>query len=113
MKSSLKNSSRLDLINLSPLSLTKLKAVRVLALAVAQHLLANVYLPHMSLHLLTNGAVHLVRVDSTHSIILHSKREGVPDFEWTSISTRLAHLLNMLNKDDQKVPELLFLISGL
>ena len=31
---------------------------------------------------------------------------GVPDFEWTYITTRLSHLLNMLNNDDSTVREI-------
>ena len=31
---------------------------------------------------------------------------GVPDFEWTYITTRLSHLLNMLNNDDSTVREM-------
>lgn len=76
-------SSRLDLINSSPLPLImKLEAVRVLALSKVQHLLSNVHIPRKTLHLLTDKTVHLVRqwtglnTHTTRNIIFHSKREG-------------------------------------
>ena len=70
---------------------------------------------YQSLCDLTDKTVHLVRqwtglyTHTTRDIIFHSKREGglcVPNFEWTYIATRLSHLLNMLNNDDQYVREL-------
>ena len=107
-------SSRLDLIHASPLPLImKLEVVRVIALAKVQHLFSNV--PRKSLRDLTDKTVHLVRqwtglnTHTTRDIIFHSKREGglsVPNFEWTHIATRLSHLLNMLNNDDQYVRKL-------
>ena len=45
---------------------------------------------------------------TTRDIIFHTKQEGglgVPNFEWTYFATRLSHLLNMLNSDDQQVRE--------
>ena len=45
---------------------------------------------------------------TTRDIIFQTKQEGglgVPNFEWTYIATRLGHLLNMLNNNDQHVRE--------
>ena len=87
----------------------------VIAMSKVQHLFSNVHVPRKSLHDLTDKTVHLVRqwtglnTHRTRDIIFHSKREGglgVPNFEWTYIATRLSHLLNMLNNDDQYVREL-------
>lgn len=109
-------STRLDLIDASPLPLImKLEAIRQIALAKVQHLFSNVHIPRKALREMNDKTVRLVRQwtglnsHSTRDIIFHSKQEGglgVPNFEWTYFATRLGHLLNMLNSDDQYVREL-------
>ena len=108
--------TRLDLIHSSPLPLVmKLEAIGQVAMSKIQHLFANVHIPRKILFELNNRTVQRVRqwfglnTHTTRDIIFHSQREGglgVPDIEWTYISTRLSHLLNMLNSDDRTVREL-------
>ena len=108
--------ARLDMIHSSPLPLVmKLEAIGQIALAKIHHLFSNVHIPKKVLYELNNKTVQRVRewfgmsTHTTRDFIFHSKREGglgITDIEWTYISTRLAHLLNMLNSDDQAVREI-------
>ncbi len=108
--------NRVQKIDESPLPLTmKLEAIRQIALAKVQHLFANVHIPRNILREMNNKTVATVRrwlglnSHTTRDFIHHSAREGglgVPDIEWTYISTRLAHLVQMLNNDDQTVREM-------
>ena len=108
--------ARLDLINSSPLPLVmKLEAIGQIALSKIHHLFSNIHIPKKVLYDINNKTVQRVRewfglsTHTTRDLIFHSKREGglgVPDIEWTYLSTRLAHLLNMLNSDDRAVREL-------
>lgn len=94
--------TRLDLIHSSPLPLImKLEAIGQVALSKIQHLFANVHVPRKVLHDLNNKTVQRVRewfglnTHTTRDVIFHTQREGgfgVPDIEWTYISTRLSHL---------------------
>lgn len=93
----------------------KLEAIGQVALSKIHHLFSNVHIPKKALYDINNKTVQRVRewfglsTHTTRDFIFHSKREGglgVPDIEWTYISTHLSHLLNMLNSDDRAVREL-------
>ena len=103
-------------IDESPLPLLmKLDGIRQIAISKVQHFFANVHISRKVLQDLNNRTVKTVRrwfgmnSHTTRDVIHHSRREGglgVPDFEWTYFSTRLSHLLCMLNNDDDTVREM-------
>ncbi|CAB1421407.1 unnamed protein product [Pleuronectes platessa] len=93
----------------------KLEAIREVALAKIQHLFVNVHIPQNVLLDMNNTAVETVRrwlglnTHSTRDILFLSHKEGglgVPNVEWTYTTTRLTHLIRMLNNDDAAVREL-------
>ncbi|CAB1439889.1 unnamed protein product [Pleuronectes platessa] len=93
----------------------KLEAIREVALAKIQHLFANVHIPQNVLQDMNNKTVEAVRIwlglntHSTRDILFLSYKEGglgVPNVEWTCTTTRLTHLIRMLNNDDAAVREL-------
>ena len=104
---------RIDLIDSSPLPLVmKLEAIREVALAKIQHLFANVHIPQNVLQVMNNKTVEAVRrwlgvnTHSSRDILFLSHKEGglgVPNVEWTYTTTRLTHLIRMLNNDDAAV----------
>lgn len=108
--------TRLQKIDASPLPpLMKIDAIRQIALSRVQHFFANVHISRKILQDLNNKTVKTVRrwlglnSHTTCDVIHHSRRErglGVPDFEWTYITTQLSHLLSMLNNDDSIVREM-------
>ncbi|CAB1440765.1 unnamed protein product [Pleuronectes platessa] len=90
----------------------KMEAIREVALAKIQHLFANVHIPQNVLQDMNNKTVEAVRkwlglnTYSTRDILLLSHKEGglgVPNVEWTYTTTRLTHLIRMLNNDDATV----------
>ena len=106
----------MDLIDTSPLPLLmKLEAIGQIALSRIQHWFSNVHLMCKTLSELNDRIVLSVRKwlglsnHTTGDIIFHSKQEGglgVPNIEWIYNATRLSHLINMLNSDDNTVREL-------
>ena len=108
--------NRIDLIDSSPLPVVmKLEAIREVALAKIQHLFANVHIPQNVLQDMNNKTVEAVRrwlglnTHSTRDVLFLSHKEGglgVPNVEWTYTTTRLTHLIRMLNNNDAAVREL-------
>ncbi|CAB1424613.1 unnamed protein product [Pleuronectes platessa] len=98
-----------------PSEVMKLEAIREVALAKIQHLFANVHIPQNVLQDMNNKTVEAVRrwlglnTHSTRDILFLSHKKGglgVPNVEWTYTTTRLTHLIRMLNNDDAAVREL-------
>ncbi|CAB1456514.1 unnamed protein product [Pleuronectes platessa] len=79
------------------------------------NLFANVHIPQNVLQDMNNKTVEAVRrwlglnTHTTRDILFLSHKEGglgVPNVEWTYTTTRLTHLIRMLNNDEAAVREL-------
>ncbi|KAK0132961.1 Peptidyl-prolyl cis-trans isomerase FKBP7 [Merluccius polli] len=107
---------RITLIDSAPLPVRmKIEAIRQIAVAKIQHLFRNVHISQQNLLAMNNATVNIVRkwlclnTRTTRDILFQPRNTGglgVPNIEWLYTSSRIGHLLSMLNNDDMTVREL-------